>query len=195
MNRRSEIIRSAAEVFAQRGIAGTSMEDIAGAVGISREAVYYHFRNRGEIMLEIIFPPTRALLRGIRQIIGSDVPAPEKLRAAIENHLDTFKPDFLAMAVALRESHYLGDRAKYVSISEMRNEYERCWVALVETGQKDGCFTRTVNPRLATYSILGMLNWTSRWHREDGEFTPAQIVDTFFAIISDGLSGGDTEHL
>ena len=46
MDRRTEILRRAAEIFERKGVSNTSVEDIAGAIGVTREAIYYYFKSR-----------------------------------------------------------------------------------------------------------------------------------------------------
>ena len=82
--RRAEIIRRATECFDRLGYANTTLDDIARAVGIKREGIYYYFRNRAQILLEIIEPQSRELVAGIAAIATDDSLRPrEKFRAAM----------------------------------------------------------------------------------------------------------------
>ena len=60
--RRQTILQRAAELFDRKGYVNTSLDDIARAVGIKREALYYYYRNRSEILLAIIRPQSAALI-------------------------------------------------------------------------------------------------------------------------------------
>ena len=53
-----------------RGYPNTSLDDIARAVGIRREGIYYYFKNRAEILLNIIEPQSEALIAGMREIMA-----------------------------------------------------------------------------------------------------------------------------
>ena len=79
MSRRAEIIRRATEVFERQGVNRTSFEDIAQAVGIKREAIYYYFKSRAELLLEVILPQSVALLNNIRLIQRTQLSSREKL--------------------------------------------------------------------------------------------------------------------
>ncbi|MDP6174202.1 MAG: helix-turn-helix domain-containing protein, partial [Rhodospirillales bacterium] len=87
-------------------VANTSMEDIAKEVGIKREAIYYYFKSRPDILLTIILPQSKTLLLGLRNILRTDMSSREKLKAAFENHLNSFNPTYLEMTIALREHHF-----------------------------------------------------------------------------------------
>src|SRR5882724_13157053 len=99
--RREEILQRAAELFDRQGYANTSLDDVARAVGIKREALYYYYRNRSEILLAIIGPQSVALIEGLRAIMRTAATPPEKLHGAIRNHLQRFDRYCLEMTVSL----------------------------------------------------------------------------------------------
>ena len=152
MTRRVEILRRAAEVFSRQGVANTSIEDIANEVGIKREGVYYYFRSREDILLEIVLPQSRTLLFNFSNIIESKRPVMERLHAAMRNHLESYDPGYVEMAVALREDHNLNgrgsgkaerksaDRKKQQELRRVWKDYTALWLRLVKEGQESGEF-------------------------------------------------------
>lgn len=187
MKRRTEILRRATEVFVRQGVTGTSIEDIARSVGIKREAIYYYFRSRADILLEIILPQSNALLLGLRSVARSNLSAAEKLRGAIENHLSSFHPAYLEMSVALREDHFMKDEPKLRELRRVWEEYSRLWTVLVREGQERGEFRADVNPKMVAYGILGMCNWLSRWFDPAGDISVDEIIETYFGMITHGI--------
>ena len=79
-NRREEIVRAAQELFLRLGYSNTSLDDIARAVGIKREGLYYYFPNRTQILIEIIKPLGLQLRDRVREIQESEMPPNEKMR-------------------------------------------------------------------------------------------------------------------
>jgi AcrR family transcriptional regulator len=57
---RQQILTIAQDLFTEHGYAGTSMADIAGRLGTSKAALYYHFRSKAEIIDSLLAEPTRA---------------------------------------------------------------------------------------------------------------------------------------
>lgn len=53
---RDRILAVALELFAQHGYAGTSIRDIADRMGITKAAVYYHFRSKVDLLAEVLQP-------------------------------------------------------------------------------------------------------------------------------------------
>ena len=187
MSRRSEILQRATEVFERQGVTNTSLEDIAKAVGIKREAIYYYFKGRQDILLEIIQPQSLSLLTGLREIRASDLSASEKLREAIKNHLLGYNPSYLEMSVALREDHFFEDDDYLGDLRETWNEYGLLWQKLIEDGQENGEFRTDLQAKLISFAVLGMCNWLSRWFDPKGELTIEEIIDTYFKLTFEGL--------
>jgi AcrR family transcriptional regulator len=188
MNRRTEILRRAAELFADLGVANTSMERIAKAVGVKREAIYYYFKSRHDILLEVLLPSSKSLLTGLRNIQRTDMTSVEKLRAAIENHLASFDPTYLEMSIALREQHFFADTSKLGQLQDTWNEYSDHWTELVREGQVRGEFRDGLDAKMVAFGILGMCNWLSRWFDPAKDTTIDEIIETYFTIASNGLS-------
>jgi TetR/AcrR family transcriptional regulator, cholesterol catabolism regulator len=192
MSRRTEILKRTTEVFERQGVTNTSLEDIAKAVGIKREAIYYYFKGRHDILLEIIQPQSMALLAGLRDIRESDLSAGEKLREAIKNHLLSYNPSYLEMSVALRDDHFFGDDGTLGELRETWNEYGTLWHKLIEEGQATGEFRADLQPKLVSFAVLGMCNWLTRWFDPEGELTLDDIIETYFKLTFEGLHGNTT---
>ena len=186
--RRREILRRATEVFEQQGVARTSMEDIANAVGIKREGIYYYFKSRGDILLEIILPQSNTLALNLKHILDSRMTRVEKLHAAIKSHLDAFNPAYLEMSVALREDHFVRDDKKLGELKRTWDTYNEMWTALIAEGQEEGVFKNGMNPKLVAFGLLGMCNWVSRWYDPNkGSLTITDLIDTFSTMSMTGI--------
>lgn len=187
MSRRIQILRRATEVFERQGVSRTSIEDIANAVGIKREGIYYYFKSRGEILLKIILPQSTSLVMALKAIIGSNMSGPEKLEAAIRSHLDRFNPNYLEMTVALREDHFIEDEAKAAELRNVWNDYTRLWIQLIAEGQEAGMFKPGLDPKMVANGILGMCNWMSRWYDPAKSMPVESIMEIFFTMVAHGI--------
>ena len=185
-----EILRRATEVFERRGVNRTSIEDIAKAVGIKREAVYYYFKSRAEILLKIILPQSNSLAMNLENVLRSNQPALDKLKAAIRAHLDSFNPNYLEMTVALREDHFFEGDDKLKELRRVWRDYGELWIRLIREGQQAGEFDAALDPKVVAYGVLGMCNWLSRWFDPTKDVTIEQIIDTYFAMAVRGIAVG-----
>lgn len=186
-DRRVEIIRRAAEIFDSKGVAETSLQDIAAAIGVRREAVYYYFRDKGEILCDIIRPQSEALLRGMEQLMALDVAPKVRLGLAISGHLERFNPHYIEMTVAFRELYGRSAMPGLVQLRRVWKSYEQLWVDLIAEGQRTGDFDPAQDPKMAAFGILGMCNWASSWYRPDGDAPIEKLIESFTAIAMGGL--------
>jgi hypothetical protein len=63
---------------------------------------------------------------------------------------------------------------------------ESIWREIINQGLEEGDF-QIPHPDLTTKALLGVLNWTITWYREDGALTPDQISDYFTDLFYQGL--------
>ncbi len=194
MGRRSEILRRATEVFERQGVKQTSVEDIAKAVGIKREAIYYYFKGRREILAEIILPQSHSLLLNLRNVVQSNRPFSAKLHDAIQGHLQSFNPSYLEMTVALREDHFFGSEEKFDELRRVWHDYSAMWTRLITEGQEAGEFRPGPKPKLIAYAILGMCNWLSRWFDPSKDISIEEIIETYFGFAFEGLANRDNKE-
>jgi AcrR family transcriptional regulator len=187
MSRRIQILRRAAELFERKGVTQTSIEDIATAVGVKREAVYYYFKSREDILLEIILPQSNNLIRNLRGALAGADTNLGKLHAAIEAHLSSYSPGYLETTVMLREKHFFKDDEKPNAIRQVWREYTDMWEKLIRDGQKTGEFNAELDPKVVAYGILGMCNWLARWYNPNKDLSIPDITENFFAMISGGI--------
>jgi len=193
VRRREEILARSTELFDAKGFGNTSLDDIARAVGITREGIYYYFGNRSEILLSIIQPQSEALLDGLRAIVAdASLDHAARLHAAIRNHLQRFDRYCLEMTVSLRDG-YFDDAASDVRVAMDRiwKEYEVMWTEIIRAGQAAGAFRATGDPKMFAFGILGMCNWLARWYDPRGPIGVDEIIESYLDLLSHGLFAGD----
>jgi TetR/AcrR family transcriptional regulator, cholesterol catabolism regulator len=187
MKRRPEILRKAAQIFERDGYDAASIESIADAVGVKREAIYYYFKNKAQILNAVIRPASVSMLEGIDIILGLDISSREKLLLALQNHIDRFNPNFLEMSVIARDQQLLEKLPACRELAKIWSRYTNRWITLVTEGQENGQFVTTLNAKVVAYTILGMCNWLSRWYDPAKSITAIEIVHIYFHLIGGGL--------
>ena len=185
--RREAILQNALEIFDRQGFANTSLDDIAKETGVKREAIYYYFGNRAEILLHIIRPQSESLVEGLRKVLASKASFHDKLYQAVENHLERFDRKCLEMTVALRDVYLDDARDVRREMDKIWRSYETMWTTLIEEGQEKGEFTRCGDPKMVAFGILGMCNWLARWYDPKKSTPISELIDTYFQLIAYGL--------
>jgi AcrR family transcriptional regulator len=185
MKRREIILKRAGELFERNGFADTSLQDIADAAGIAREGIYYYFKNKTQILLELILPVSQSLMTGLTDLLAADIDCVDKLRSAMRNHLGAFNPDYIEMTLALRNVYTEQEDEKLAELTTLWKEYEKSWIELIAQGQKSGAFVADLDPKIVAFGILGMCNWMSRWYDPARSATIDEISDIFFRLVAD----------
>ena len=172
--KRADILRAAARVFAAKGYHLASMRDIARTAPASLAGLYYYFPNKEEILYEISASTFDTVMERAQAILHRDGDPETKLRAFIDNHLAYFAAHLTEMKVLSHESDSLtGERREQIQ------ERKRRYVALAETllaGLDGNGQRRTMEharkTRLSTLALFGMMNWIYTWYRPGGEAEP-----------------------
>jgi TetR/AcrR family transcriptional regulator, cholesterol catabolism regulator len=180
------IVAGAAELFAQRGFGATSLDDIAEKLGAGKASLYYHVKNKEEILRLIFLTVLTVSEEPLRWIVEADLPPREKLYRAIEHQTVVAADRSPAMTVFYREqSHLTGPFAKEIILR--KKAYERYFERIIEEGQALDVFQADADPKIITFSLLGMCNWLSQWYRSGGQYSPQQIAAMFVNMVERGL--------
>jgi AcrR family transcriptional regulator len=182
-NRREEILRAAQDLFHRQGYANTSLDDIARAVGIKREGVYYYFPNRTQILITIIKPLGLQLRDRVREILESDASPEEKICQTVENHLMRFENRFAESKITLRDDYFAENEDVLAEMQPIWDEYETLWVAIISEGQDKGTFDATLDPRLAHLGILGLCNWVARWYKPGSSIPVPDLIAMYNRMV------------
>lgn len=188
--RRSAIIAAAASVFKDKGYRGTSLADIAAAVGSDRATLYYYVGSKEELLDKVVSDVVRANLATAEGIRDSTDAAPDKLRRLVIDIMTAYAAHYPYLYVYVQENlaHVEGKRQAWAS--EMRavnRRYENAVTAIIEQGVAEGSLRPVSEPRVTAYGLLGMVSWTSRWFHPQQPGADAVAVGAAYADI---LLGG-----
>jgi len=182
---RESILDAAVRLFGKQGYTGTSMRDIANAVGVLPGSLYAHISSKEALLVEIVDDGIRRFLGAVRPHVTGAAPADERLRGMIVAHVEVVADNPERSLVVFHQWRFLGlDNIDFAI--QKRREYENAFVTVVEEGQAAGIFRRNLDLRIGVRTLLGALNWTPEWLSPKGRLAPAQIG----AAMADTLMGG-----
>ncbi len=87
VSKRDAILRSALQVFATYGFRKTSMNDIADSAGMSRAALYQHYRNKDDIFRSLTQLYYDTAAEDLSKALSAEKPVPELLQDAFETQI------------------------------------------------------------------------------------------------------------
>lgn len=193
ISRKEEIVLCATELFHRQGFVATSLEDIAKAIGIKREGIYYYFRDKSEILYAVIKPTSDALLRGLEQVMALPVSAKERLYFAVENHLDQFNAQHREMEIIFRAIYAKAHGNRSTQLAKAWHVYDELWTELIRSGMDAGEFDSNLNPKLVAQAMLGSCNTLSTRYDPNDETTLRELLHTYFFVFAYGLCERDKE--
>lgn len=172
--RRETIVQQAALCFNRKGYHGTTIDDIARELKVSKAALYYYVKNKEEILFRCHEMSLDMALEGLRRAEQLPLPADEKLRIALQHYIEAMTDRLKACVVLLEEG--MLSRSLHRRIVRRRDEYERALRLLVSDGVASGVFVEC-DPRMAVFVILGAVNWIPKWYRPEGALPGKTIAE------------------
>jgi AcrR family transcriptional regulator len=185
--RRDEILTIAAELFAERGFAATTVREIADAAGILSGSLYHHFDSKESMADELVHEMLDRVLAVYRRIVATDVEPEEALHALVREAFVAIADDRATVALMVNEWNLFTQYPRFSYLREIEEETERLWVSVLERGAAEGSFRRELDARML-YRMMRDAIWVSvRWYRPDGPDGPEQLADAYVDVLVRGL--------
>src|ERR1700676_1424317 len=186
---REAIADVAVKLFGEHGYTGTTMRDIAEAVGVLPGSLYAHIDSKETLLLEIVSDGIARFL-AIEQSLAASVDSPEvRLRKAIRAHVDVVAEDPQRSLVVFHQWRFLSEPNRASAIA-MRRRYANAYVKIVDDGKAAGVFSPLLDTRIAVFGVLGALNWIPEWYSDKGAQTPGEIAEKMAGALICGLREG-----
>lgn len=185
-DRRTEILDSAAALFAAKGVNGTTVREIADEVGMLSGSLYHHFGSKDEMVEAILTSYVDGILARYAEI-GEASPR-ERLAALIHASIEIACQQPHATEIYQANARQLSALAP-AAVSEGAMKIQQTWLAAITAGVEAGELRSDVDPR-TFYRLLRDAMWlTVRWYdaRRDG-YSVQQLADDCTTIFLDGFT-------
>jgi AcrR family transcriptional regulator len=183
--RREELVTVAARLFAERGYHGTSMADLAGAMGVQKGSLYSLTESKQDLLVLITREGAAAFHAALDGVPDEAEPL-ERVRLALRAHLGVVAAQVSAATVFTREWRFLDEPERSAFRAE-RRRYEERWRELFQDAAERGALRSDLDVEAAVLLALSAANWAYTWIRP-GQDTDG-LADRFFAILLDGVRG------
>jgi AcrR family transcriptional regulator len=183
--RRNELTRQAARLFAEKGYHGTSIGEIAEALGVQKGSLYAHIDSKQDLLYETMAEGARAFHAGL-DAIPDELRPVEKIRLALRSHLRVVADQLDVATVFVQEWRYLGGERREEILDE-RRRYEERIRALFREGRELGELRSDLDDATAALLALSAANWAYTW-LQPGRDTD-QLADRFYELLINGMRG------
>ena len=185
MSRKQELSRQAARLFAAKGYHGTSIGDLAEAMGVQKGSLYAHIDSKQDLLYETMRDGAAAFHAAL-DAIPEDVHPVEKIRLALRGHLRVVAEQLDVATVFVREWRYL-EGERHEEIVAERRRYEERFLALFREGRDLGELRTDLDDATAALLALSAANWAYTWLKA-GRDTYG-LADEFYALLVEGMRG------
>ena len=183
--RRNELTRQAARLFAEKGYHGTSIGDLAEAMGVQKGSLYAHIDSKADLLWEVARDGAAAFHEALDGVPDTVTPT-EKIRLALRAHLGVVAEQLDVATVFTREWRYLEGERRDEFVAE-RRRYEERFRALFREGREQGELRTDLDDGAAALVALSSVNWAYTWLRADAGTD--ELADRFTALLLDGMRG------
>jgi len=180
-SRLPQVLDEAARLFRTKGFEGTSVRDIARAVGMLPGSLYCHFATKEALLVAVYVKGVQQITDAVRVAVARRDDPWERLEAACVAHLEAIlrDDDYAQVVVRVRPADVpVADR----SLIDLRNQYEALFADLI--GELP--LARGTDRGTLRLMLMGALNWSQVWYRPGGRLQPRALARKFIALLRQG---------
>ncbi|SDH33771.1 TetR/AcrR family transcriptional regulator [Nonomuraea jiangxiensis] len=179
------VLSIAVHVFNERGYDGTSMEDLARALGVTKSAIYYHVPGKEQLLGRALDRALDGLFAMVADERAAAGPAIERLEWVVRQSVRILVDRLPYVTLLLRVR---GNSVTEQAALERRREFDRFISRLVKEAAADGSLRPDVDPALVTRLLFGTVNSIAEWYEPArGNASPDDLADALLKMAFNGL--------
>ncbi|MEV8638466.1 TetR/AcrR family transcriptional regulator [Streptosporangium sp. NPDC051023] len=185
--RRAELLATAAEVFASRGYASTTVREVADAAGMLGGSLYYHFDSKESMADEILSTFLTDMWAAYDRVLGSGLDARETFQALIAesfHSIDRYRP---AVVIYQNESKHLAANPRFSYLLDSQRRFREMWLSVLDRGVLEGAFRADLDTGLIYRFIRDTVWVAASWYRSDGRLPADEVARQYLAMILEGI--------
>ncbi len=172
-DRRAALLSAAASLFAERGFARVSLEDLGAAAGVSGPAVYRHFNGKQAVLAALLVGTSEGLWAGGQQVADAAADPEAALRKLIAFHVKfaVANPDVIRVQDRDLDSLSEDDR---MTVRTLQRNYIALWVKVLAGIHPDDDPTEL---RIRVRAAFGLINSTPHSARTSPKSTVRELLE------------------
>lgn len=180
-SRLPKVLDEAARLFRTKGFEGTSVRDIARAVGMLPGSLYCHFETKEALLVAVYVKGVQQITDAVRSAVARRIDPWDRLEAACVAHLEAIlqEDDYAQVVIRVRPADVpVADQ----SLIDLRNQYEALFTRLI----RDLPLARSTDRGALRLMLMGALNWSQTWYHPGGRLNPRAIARKFIGLLRQG---------
>jgi AcrR family transcriptional regulator len=179
-HKKERILETATRLFYESGFRATSMESIADELRATKPFIYYHFKNKYDLLEEIALRVTGLANGALEAAIQTDADPAAVLASMVRNYARLVLERQRIVAVFWREASNFTETTK-LRVERERERFTSALAEVLREGNARGVFD-VEQPSLTALAIMNLITFTYTWHRENGELSQEQLCEQFVKL-------------
>ncbi|MFC5560325.1 TetR/AcrR family transcriptional regulator [Ureibacillus thermophilus] len=179
---KQRILETSLHLFQQYGYHGVTVDEIVAEAGTSKGGFYHNYKSKDELLYEIHDVFISYVIEKAELSYKENHTPVLKLAAILHSFIKVFDMYKPYITVFYEESAYLNEEFKQI-INEKRDRYRKLLEKVISEGQQSGDFRKELPANIVTMAIIGMINWTYKWFKQDGPLSMEEITAIFKDLI------------
>lgn len=153
------ILHAATRHFAERGLAGARIDEIARDAGVNKATIYYHLGGKEELYAAVFRENMRSSTERLLSNVGAEDSAENKFKAYVQTMVENLRENRAAAPLMMRE---LASGAEHIPQESLQYIVKMLTTIIqtLEQGRQDGSF-RDTNPGLTHLMVIGSIMFYS----------------------------------
>jgi len=187
-DRHDQILAVAAELFASKGVAATTVREIADEVGILSGSLYHHFDSKEAMVDEILSPYLKDLSAACEQVLARSADPRVKLRDLVAASLEVAAAHPHATEIYQSDVNYLAQSERFGYLTAAASQVRQAWLEILSDGVRQGEFRHDLDPPIV-YRLMRDAIWLSvRWFKPTAAYPLTKFAEDCTSLFLDGVA-------
>lgn len=183
---KDKITKHSVRLFREKGFSETSIQDIVDSLEVTKGTFYYYFKSKEELLMDIHERYIDDLLARQQRIIDKGQNAAQTLTAIIELIIGDIQFHQADGVIYLREMRNLSpENTKKIKVK--RSKFRQAIEYVLEEGRKSGEFHKDLHPKMISFAVLGVTNWTYNWVDAEGDISLDELAKMYADFVLYGV--------
>lgn len=187
--RKEYLMRTAIDLFARKGFADTPIRAIARAAKVNTALIYYYFKDKEELLNQIITRAAAGLVAILKEIQQEEPDPLTCLKKMIGRQISFAAESWKETKVLVLDTDRLKGRKKTECLRLQREIYDVYMNQLIQL--KEANIIGDINLPIANFAIFSTINWFYRWYKPGGSLNEEEISDQMIKILLHGFLNSD----
>jgi TetR/AcrR family transcriptional regulator, cholesterol catabolism regulator len=188
VDRRDRIVAAAARLFAERGIAGTTVRMIGDEVGVLSGSLYHHFDSKEEMVDVIISSYFTELLDRYKAVLATGHGPRQRLEGLARESFRSIADHPQACEIYRNDYKYLAALPRFDYVVKATRRVQRIWLQEIAAGVEAGELRDDIDAGLFYRFARDAIWQSARWYTPRGPHSIDEIADACVSVLLDGFA-------